>query len=152
MGARFKKRAAWIVEWELHRRDSPIHDLHPHILPHRWQSNRVFDYMRCLYWNSALWASWETLDQVNRTRPQGVFILNEGPRLVYGVSTVLVACRVGDLTIEEDASGKCVMSWTMPAGLHFDRDQWRVVPRSEPFPRRLEFKDWHSETGRLPVT
>lgn len=76
-------------------------------------------------------------------------MLNEGPRLVYGMATFLVACHVKDLTIDEDASGKCVMEWTRPAGLYFDRDQWRFVPKGDPTKCRLEFKDWHSETERL---
>ncbi len=36
--------SAWIIEWNRHRKDSPITDLKPHILPYRWKSRRVMDY------------------------------------------------------------------------------------------------------------
>ena len=149
--SRFKNRSAWIVEWELHRRDLKICDTYPHILPHRWEAERVFDYMRCLFWNSALWTAWETLDQVNRHKPQGVFRINQGPRLIYGMSTILVACRVNDLLITEDGSGKCVMKWTRPAGIGTDPETLRAVPIGNPVTRRLALNDWHSETVCLPT-
>ncbi|MEJ0088301.1 MAG: hypothetical protein WDM80_00870 [Limisphaerales bacterium] len=144
-----QKRAAWIIEWELHRRDLPIRDLHPYILPYRWQSDRIFDFMRCLYWNSALWTPSETLERVNRPKPQGVFVLDHGPRLIYGMSTVLVACRVKDLSICKNSAGKCVMEWTMPANLQIDRKALRVVKTGSPVKRCLVFKDWHFETECL---
>lgn len=117
MSDRFEKRAAWIIEWELDKPNLPICDLRPHILPWRWESQKVFDYMRCLFWNSALRMPFETLEGVNSGSPR-VWILNEGPRLMYGDAVAhLMAWRVKDLHIGENRSGKCVMEWTTSEGI-----------------------------------
>ena len=76
-------------------------------------------------------------------------MLNEGPRLLYGMGTVLVASRVKDLCIQEDSSGKCVMEWTMPAGIGIDSKTLRTINLNNPFRRRLVFKRWHAETESL---
>ena len=121
---------AWVIEWRCHRKDSPIreHHLRPHILPRHWQSERVFDYMRCLFWNSPLWTPFESLKRVNQRQPLGIFIIGEGPRLFYGDATHLVAWHVKDLQIERDSVGKVVVEWTAPAGSRFDRKSGTIVP------------------------
>ena len=150
MSNKFEKRAAWIIEWELPVLNCPpLIDLHPHILPPRWQAKRVFDYMHGMFWNSALWAAWETLQGVNQVKPRGVFMIDKGPRLIYGTSTILVASRVKDLSIIEDDSGKCVMEWTAPAGIGTDPKTLRATQIGTPFKRRLMFKGWHSKMEHL---
>jgi hypothetical protein len=135
MSGRFEKRAAWIIEWELDKPDLLICDLRPHILPWRWESRKVFTYMRCLFWNSALRMPFETLEGVNSSKPR-VWILNEGPRLMYGDATAhLMAWRVKDLRITEDRSGKCLIEWTAPAGIGIDHKTHRAVQRSAPIKR-----------------
>jgi hypothetical protein len=132
---------AWIIEWSLHRRDLPIRDLRPHILPRQWWSDRVLDYMRCMFWNSALWTPFESLARVNKRKPQGIFILNEGPRLIYGDATHLIAWYVKDLLIERDRSGKVVMEWTAPPGTHFDGTRLRFDPLGSPRKRRFAWSE-----------
>ena len=112
-----RKRAAWIIEWELHRRALPIRDLHPYILPPRWRNSRVKDFMRCWFWNSALWSPWETLERVSQLKPQALLERDGGTKIIYGMSTALVACHTRDLFIEEESSGKCVMEWTRIRGI-----------------------------------
>ena len=79
-------------------------------------------------------------------------MLNEGPRLVYGMSTFLVACYAVDLSIEERSSGNCVIEWTRPAGVGSDPKTLRALEIGRPLKRRLVFKGcWHSGTKRLPA-
>jgi|SRR5437016_12053762 len=132
---------AWIIEWSLHRRDLPIRDLRPHILPRHWWSDRVLDYMRCLFWNSPLWTPFEALRRVNKRKPEGIFILNEGPRLIYGDATHLVAWHVKDLRIERDLSGSVVMEWTAPPGSHFDSKTETFHPLGKPRKRRFVWSE-----------
>jgi hypothetical protein len=101
--------AAWIIEWKLHRNDLPVRDLRPHVLPRQWQSARVLDYMRCLYWNSSLWTPRESLAQINERTPQAILIREYGPRLFYGDATHLDAALVKDLRTERVSAGEIVM-------------------------------------------
>jgi hypothetical protein len=134
---------AWIIEWRLHRKDSPIRDcdLRPHILPRNWRSERVFDYMRCLFWNSPLCTPFTSLKQVNLRKPPHVFIVDEGPRLRYGEATHLVAWHVKDLVMERDPSGRVVMEWTAPAGIHFVRETRTLEPIGIPTRRRYVWEN-----------
>lgn len=134
--------AAWIIEWVLHRSDSPIRDLRPHILPRQWSSDKVFDYMRCLFWNSPLWTPFETLCRVNKRKPEGIRIGDEGPRLIYGDdATHLMAWYVKDLCIDRDAYGKVVMEWTAPPGSRLDSNTRTVRPLGEPRKRRFVWSE-----------
>src|SRR5437879_4393832 len=123
--------AAWIIEWRLHRKDSPVPASRPHILPRHWQSARVLDYMRCLYWNSPLWTPTESLAHVNQRKPQGIFIGDYGPRLFYGDATHLDAVLVKDLHIERRSSGEMILEWTAPPGIRFNRNTWKIEPMGE---------------------
>lgn len=49
------------------------------------------------------------LRSVNKQNPEGILIMNEGTRLVYGAATHLVAWFVKDLRIERGMSGDIVM-------------------------------------------
>ena len=129
---------AWIIEWNRHREDSPITDLRPHILPYRWNSRRVMDYMRCLFWNSPLWAPFETVNRVNQREPLGIFILEEGGRYRYGDATHLEACLTRDLKIYRNKAGKTVMEWTAPPAVRLDRKTHTFVPIGKPTRRRFE--------------
>ena len=129
--------AAWIIEWSLHRRDLPILDLRPHILPRYWRAGRVMDYMQCLFWNSALWAPSEALRSVNKRKPEGIFIMNEGPRLIYGDATHLIAWLVKDLRIERGAAGEIVMEWTALPGSRFNSKTRTFEPLGKPLRRRF---------------
>lgn len=129
---------AWIIQWgPPHRDDLPILDLRPHILPRQWRAGRVMDYMRCLFWNSELWTPSETLSSINKRKPEGLFIMNEGPRLFYGDATHLVAWLVKDLRIERGASGEIVMEWTAPPGSRFNNKTRTFEPMGKPLMRRF---------------
>ncbi len=125
----FKKRPAWVIEWETYREDSPIRGLRPHILPWRWRSEKVADYMRCMYWNSSLWTPFETFVRVNKRKPDGVFIECSSTPFLYGDGAAcLVASYVKDLHIERDDVGKITMEWTRPPRYRYDSAKGRAMP------------------------
>ena len=129
-----KGRSAWIVEWVAHRGDiKRILDSRPHILPYRWNSTRVMDYMRVLYWNSPLHKPFGTLQNVNLAKPPGIF--NEGMR--YGDATHLKASLVKDLMVYQ-VGQKTVLEWTDPARYAIDRNQGKSVQQCDPKARRVE--------------
>ncbi|MEI7534376.1 MAG: hypothetical protein WCK57_08395 [Verrucomicrobiae bacterium] len=129
-----KKQSAWIIQWKKGRRNSTQLNLQPHILPWRWGTEKVFDYMRCIYWNSPLTTPYGTLLNINQMKPQGIFQTNQGPRLFYGDSTRLVAWHVKDLSFEIINKNKMAMKWTAPAGLNLDQ-----TPFGESRHHRFEF-------------
>jgi len=92
----------------------------------------VFDYMRCLFWNSPLWTPFESLQRGSQTNPLVIRRVNEGARLLYGEATYLVAWRVKDLRIVRGSSGKVVIEWTAPAGSRIDGTIKRSVPAVVP--------------------
>lgn len=98
------------------------------------------DYMRCLFWNSPLHTPLGTLQSVQKRKPQGIWIQNDGDRLLYGDSTHLTACLVKDLSISQNSLGNMVMEWTVPPATQFDNKTHRFVPVTEPFKRRFEWK------------
>ena len=121
-----KDRAAWVVEWHLPLYNSLIgeRELRPYILPHRWKSERVFDFMRCLWWNSALWTPSEALRRINEPRPDkknpsSILQVCDGARLAYGVhgdSHLLIAALTKNLCVTRDDFGGFTLKWTRPAG------------------------------------
>jgi hypothetical protein len=122
----FKKRAAWVVEWHLPLYNSLIsgNELRPYILPHRWKSERVFDFMRCLWWNSALWMPSEMMSQINeaglnKKKSASILQVCEGARLAYGIhgdSHLLIAGLTKNLCISRNKTGGFILKWTRPAG------------------------------------
>jgi len=114
-------------------------NLRPHILPYRWSTEKVFDFMRCVYLNSPLTTPYGTLLNINAKKPLGIFQTNRGSKLLYGESTRLVAWHVKDLSFEIISPNKMVMEWTAPAGWNLDQ-----TPFGEPRKHQFEFN-----TGKL---
>ena len=98
------------------------------------------DYMRCLFWNSALWTPFESLSRVNEREPQGVFVQNDGTWLLYGDATCLVAYPVKDLRVRREASGEVIIEWTAPASMAVEPKTGRLVRAREAVPRRYEWR------------
>ena len=92
--------------------------------------------MRCLYWNSSLWTPSESLANVNKRKPLGIFILEYGPRLFYGDATHLDAALVKDLHIERGSAGETVVEWTAPPGSRFNGKTWKIEPMGQPIKRK----------------
>jgi hypothetical protein len=93
--------------------------------------------MRSLFWNSELWTPLETQQNVNSWRPQGIFICNEGPRLIYGDATHLIAWWVKELRIEHRTSGEVVLEWTAPPGIRYDSASRTIHHIGEPLRRQF---------------
>jgi hypothetical protein len=147
----FKDRAAWVVEWHLPLYNSLISgsELRPYILPHRWKPERVFDFMRCLWWNSALWTPSEMLRRINEPRPDkknpaSILQICEGAWLAYGVhgeSHFLIAGLTKNLCISRNKTGGFVLKWTRPAGARRNDKSGLVKPACSPVEREWEWKN-----------
>jgi hypothetical protein len=147
--ARPDNRTAWIVEWHLTLHDTGFkeHELRPYILPYRWQSERVFDFMRCLFWNSALFSPNATLRGINKPYswnkdPNSAYMIHNGARLFYGLLgdvNRLVAGQVKDLSIIHD-SDRYIVRWTRPAGSRHDDVSGCIVPEGAPVERQWIWK------------
>jgi hypothetical protein len=145
----FKNRSAWIVEWHCppHNTGFKKDELRPYILPYRWQTERVFDFMRCLFWNSALFSPSAMLRGINKpyscnTDPNSAYRICNGARLFYGLlgdANFLVAGRVKNLCITHKLD-RFVVHWTRPAGGRRDDTSGRVVQDGEPVERQWIWK------------
>ena len=126
----FKNRPAWIVEWHCPPHDKRIkdHDLRPYFLPCRWKSERVFDFMKCLYWNSALFSPGTMLRGISKPRHSRYPDPNRGQEICYGAklsygipgdANILIAGYVEDLSITHQHD-LFILKWTSPTGCRLD--------------------------------
>lgn len=130
---------AWIIEWRRFGKVPATLDLRPHILPGQWRSDRVFDYLRCLYWNSPLWTPLESLKRVHLRMSSDTIVEVDEPRIIYGNATHLIASHVRDLEIETDPSGQVVLQWTSPAGRRINSTTKTFSPVGTPTKRRYQW-------------
>lgn len=139
-------KAAWIIEWHYptwNERSKRL-DLRPYILPSRWPDRRIFDFMRCLFWNSCLFHPTETLRGVNGSGlrcvdPRDGCEMNYGPQLTYGIfgdPFMLIAGHTKNLSISRDESGQFLVEWTRPPGSRRDDSTNSIVPDGSPVERR----------------
>lgn len=146
----FRNRSAWMVEWHLPLYNAAIsgRELRPYILPFRWKPERVFDFMRCLWWNSALWTPSETVRRINEPRPEkknssSILQICDGARLGYGVhgdSHLLIAVLTKNLCVTRNASGEFIFKWTRPAGARRNDETGLIEPVGEPCEREWLWK------------
>lgn len=148
-----QNRAAWIVEWHCPPWNARIkkEELRPYILPHRWNDQRIFECMRCLFWNSSLFYPNETLrgvnkpDSHNKDQSSG-YMIRDGARLFYGLhgdACRLVAGFTKNLCITRDETGRLFMKWTRPPGSRRDDATGRIVSCGSPVERK-----WSLTKGR----
>jgi hypothetical protein len=146
----FTNRSAWVVEWYIpsHEIGFKSHELRPHFLPRRYSQEGVFDFMKCLFWNSALFSPTAMLQEINKprfsrkTQRSGVYRIANGARLSYGClgdPFHLVAGLVKDLCITRDID-QFVVKWTRPAGAKPDDVTGRVVQDGLPVERHWIWK------------
>ena len=146
----FKNRSAWVVEWHLPPYNALINgrEVHPYILPCRWKSERVFDFMRCLWWNSALWSPSDTVARINEPRPdkknpESILQICDGPRLGYGVhghSHLLIAALTRNLCITRNGTSELILKWTRPAGARRNDETGLIEPVGQPSEREWVWK------------
>lgn len=143
-------RAAWVLEWELDRRYEQFHkgSLRPYFLPYRWHAEKVFDFMRCLFWNSDFHTPLGTLIGVNKRMPEGIIPGNQGTRLFYSdTPNTLSAAIVKDLRFSLVKPGEMIVEWTIPAGTKLDFKSLNAIPIGRPTKRRYVWKQSVSTAG-----
>ena len=132
-----KGKTAWILEWSPHRDDIGMSNLRPVILPRAWGKERIKDVMRVIYWNSPLWAIFETQGEIHKSKPERLLISDSGHRIDYSDygGTVLIGALVKDLKISHNEEGGETMEWTLPPHLSYDRDTGQKHETSQWIPR-----------------
>jgi len=145
-----EKRSAWIVQWHFpkHYTEIPEQELRPHILPYRWNDRRIFDYMRCLFWNSVLFSPGAILCGVNKPNSRNKdqtagYMVNAGASLFYGRygdGYFLIAGLTKDLRITKDKVGSIFVKWTRPAGSRRDNKSGYIVPHGIPHEEKWIWK------------
>ena len=143
---KIQNRAAWIVEWHCPLNDPRIKDneLRPYMLPYRWNDRKVFDFMRCLFWNSGMFYPSETLCGVNKpglriVDPSTGYMMNYGALLSYGIhgdAFLLIAGFTQNLRITRDETGRFFVKWTRPSGSRRDDTTGCIVPCGSPVERK----------------
>jgi len=148
-----QSRVAWIVEWHCPIWDARIkkHELRPYILPYRWNDQRIFEFMRCLFWNSGLFYPNEALRGVNKpglrkTDPRNGSMIHYGALLSYGIpgdAALLIAAFTKNLCITQDETGRFLLKWTRPSGVRPDEATGCIVPCGSPVERRWTLTAGH---------
>ena len=157
----FKNRSAWVVEWHLPLYNALIsgRELRPYVLPYRWKSERVFDFMRCLWWNSTLWTPSEAVRRINepwpdKKNPSSILQICDGAWLAYGVhgdSHLLIAALTKNLCVTRGKFGGFTLTWTRPAGARRNDKTGLIEPVGNVVERQWGWKNrcWTS-TETLP--
>lgn len=112
-------------------------NIRPIILPRRWGKNRVIDVMRAVYWNSSLWAIFETQEEIHKAHPDRLHITASGRRIDfsdYG-GTILIAALVKDLRLGWHPDGGELIEWTLPPHFKEDTVSGKTIDASEWMPQ-----------------
>lgn len=134
---RTKGKSAWILEWDTYRDDLGVSNLKPIILPRRWSKERVKDVMRVVFWNSPLWATFETQANIDKPLSKDLLVIDSGSRIDLSNhgGTVLTAAYVKDLRISRHPDGGELMEWTLPPHISLDKESGEVRKVSKCIPR-----------------
>jgi hypothetical protein len=122
----------WVVRWR--REDgSSILQQFLHVLPWRWNSEKVEEYLLSLYYNSAMIPVSERIGWMNFEVRMGLVVIREKERVIVGEHPYLVANLVRDFAVTHDAtSGIETVSYTEPHGTRFDIEGGKVLRNSPP--------------------
>lgn len=130
----------WVVRWRMEEKSSVLQDF-LHVLPWRWNSGKVEEYLFSLYYNSPTLAVSERRGWMNSKVRTGLLVLREQKRVVVGDGPFLVANLVEDFSVNYDATrGAETLSYTEPQGTRFDLEGGKVVRDSPPVKVNFELQ------------
>jgi hypothetical protein len=130
----------WVVRWRREDESSVLqHFLH--VLPWRWNSEKVEAYLLSLYYNSPMTPVSERIGWMNSEVPTGLVVLREKERVIIGEHPYLVANLVTDFAVNYDATrGVEKLSYTEPQGTRFDIARGKVLRNTPPVKVNLELQ------------
>jgi hypothetical protein len=130
----------WVVRWGMQEEGSPLqHFLH--LLPWRWKSEKVEEYLLSLYCNSPTTPISERTGWMNSEVRTGLVVIEEKKRVIVGEHPYLVANLVTDFVVTHDATrGVEVLSYTEPRGTRFDIEGENPLRNSPPVKVNFELR------------
>jgi hypothetical protein len=133
-----KTGRCWVVRWRWEEESSVLqHFLH--VLPWRWKSEKVEEYLVSLYCNSPTTPVSERTGWMNSEVSTGRVVIIEKKRVIVGEHPYLVANLVTDFAATYDAAtGIEVVSYTEPRGTRFDIEGGKVLRNSPPVKVKFE--------------
>jgi hypothetical protein len=130
----------WVVRWRREEESSILQDF-LHVLPWRWKSEKVEEYLFSLYYNSPTRPVSDRAGWMNSKVRTGLLVLKEKERVIVGEGPFLVANLVTDFSATYDASkGVEVLSYTEPRGTRFDIEGGKVLRDSSPVKVNFELR------------
>jgi hypothetical protein len=143
-----EKRASghcWVVRWRREDGSSVLQQF-LHVLPWRWNSEKVEEYLVSLYYNSPITPVSERIDWMNAEVRMGPVVVREKERVIVGEHPYLVANLVADFAVSYDATrGVETLSYTEPRGTRFDIEGGKVLRNSPAVKVNFELQrrsDW----------
>jgi hypothetical protein len=130
----------WVVRWRMTEESSALQDFF-HVLPWRWNAEKVKEYLYSLYYNSPMRPIAERTDWMNSKPRIGLLVIEEKERVIVGEHPFVVADLVTDFSANYDAARDLeVLSYTEPRGTRFDIEGGKVLRNSPPAKVRFELK------------
>jgi hypothetical protein len=130
----------WVVRWRMEEKSSVLQDF-LQVLPWRWNSEKVEEYLFSLYYNSPTRPVSERTGWMNSKVRTGLLILKEKKRVIVGEGPFLVANLVTDFSVTDDPKrGVETLSYTEPRGTRFDIEGGKVLRDSSPAKINFELK------------
>jgi len=140
MSEREETGRCWVVRWRREGKSSVLQDF-VHVLPWRWNSEDVEEYLYSLYYNSPTRPVAERTGWMDSKVGTGLLVLKEKNRVVVGEGPFLVANRVDDFSVTDDASrGVEILAYTEPEGTRFDLEGGKVLRHSPPVKVNFELR------------
>ena len=130
----------WVVRWRREDGSSVLQQF-LHVLPWRWNSEKVEEYLLSLYYNSPMTPVSERTSWMNSEVRLGLVVIREKERVIVGEHPYLVANFVTDFAVTHDATkGIETLSYTEPRGTRFDIEGGKVLRNSPPAKVSLELQ------------
>ncbi len=121
-----------VVRWRIEGKSSVLEDF-LQVLPWRWKSEQVEEYLFSLYYNSPTRPVSQRTGWMNSKVRTGLLVVKEKGRVVVGEGPFLVANLVTDFSVTYDATrGVESLSYTEPGGTRFDIEGGKVLRNSAP--------------------
>ena len=137
MGSTKSIGRCWVVRW-VRGEGYPFTAGVLQVLPWRWSEGQVLDYLYGLYYNSPLRGLADRAEWAEGHPHLGLLVLKEPKRLIVGEHPFLVANWVEDLAVRTDeAEGVDRVTFTEPAGTHFDIEGGKVLRHRPAMPVEL---------------
>ena len=130
----------WVIRWRMEEESSVLPDF-LQVLPWRWKSEKVEEYLFSLYYNSPTKPLSERTGWMNSKVRTGLLLIKEEKRVIVGEGPFLVANLVTDFSVAYDAKrGVEIVSYTEPRGTRFDIEGGKVLRNSSPVKVNFELQ------------